>query len=281
MPRERARQTRYRGSGRCGVFTNETVFSLTERPGDLPSSGRPLGRLAKPSAAWVRGYHFSEGRSPAGREEGRRQDFAGNIPARGIGPSEHRAAQSHPTGAASAVTYERNGRIETSRSRDTVGAGRPPNLEGLDLDGPARDDLQKGVRWTNTSGPPIPASLPPEMFVLPIQVYAHGRRHGAHRAQERPFSRAVKAELPHHSWVTYTDPNRSVGDSAMMPRKMGLPSIPRETPSRGRQGVVRGTEGFVKIHVKRGTDRIVGATIDARQRGEMISEGSCIARASG
>jgi len=83
---------------------------------------------------------------------GRREEtgFCRKYSARGIGPSEHRAAQSHPTGAASAVTYERNGRIETSRSRDTVGAGRPPNLEGLDLDGPARDDLQKGVRWTNT-----------------------------------------------------------------------------------------------------------------------------------
>jgi pyruvate/2-oxoglutarate dehydrogenase complex dihydrolipoamide dehydrogenase (E3) component len=32
------------------------------------------------------------------------------------------------------------------------------------------------------------------------------------------------------------------------------------------------TEGFVKVHVRRGTDRIVGATIVARRAGEMISE---------
>ena len=32
------------------------------------------------------------------------------------------------------------------------------------------------------------------------------------------------------------------------------------------------TEGFVKIHCKRGTDRILGATIVARHAGEMISE---------
>lgn len=31
-------------------------------------------------------------------------------------------------------------------------------------------------------------------------------------------------------------------------------------------------EGFVKIHVKRGTDKIVGATIVARNAGDMISE---------
>ena len=32
------------------------------------------------------------------------------------------------------------------------------------------------------------------------------------------------------------------------------------------------TEGFVKVHVRRGSDRIVGATIVARHAGEMISE---------
>ena len=31
-------------------------------------------------------------------------------------------------------------------------------------------------------------------------------------------------------------------------------------------------EGFVKIHVKKGTDRILGATIVARHAGDMISE---------
>ena len=32
------------------------------------------------------------------------------------------------------------------------------------------------------------------------------------------------------------------------------------------------TEGFVKIHVKQGTDQIVGATIVATQAGEMLNE---------
>ncbi|MCB0123648.1 MAG: FAD-containing oxidoreductase, partial [Caldilineaceae bacterium] len=32
------------------------------------------------------------------------------------------------------------------------------------------------------------------------------------------------------------------------------------------------TEGFVKIHVKKGTDKIVGATIVASEAGEMINE---------
>jgi pyruvate/2-oxoglutarate dehydrogenase complex dihydrolipoamide dehydrogenase (E3) component len=31
-------------------------------------------------------------------------------------------------------------------------------------------------------------------------------------------------------------------------------------------------EGFVKVHVRRGTDKILGATIVARHAGEMISE---------
>jgi pyruvate/2-oxoglutarate dehydrogenase complex dihydrolipoamide dehydrogenase (E3) component len=32
------------------------------------------------------------------------------------------------------------------------------------------------------------------------------------------------------------------------------------------------TEGFVKIHVKKGTDKILGATIVASQAGEMLNE---------
>ena len=32
------------------------------------------------------------------------------------------------------------------------------------------------------------------------------------------------------------------------------------------------TDGFVKIHVRAGSDRIVGATVVARHAGEMISE---------
>jgi pyruvate/2-oxoglutarate dehydrogenase complex dihydrolipoamide dehydrogenase (E3) component len=37
--------------------------------------------------------------------------------------------------------------------------------------------------------------------------------------------------------------------------------------------VLDGTpEGFVKVHVRRGTDRIVGATIVAPHAGEMLSE---------
>ena len=32
------------------------------------------------------------------------------------------------------------------------------------------------------------------------------------------------------------------------------------------------TDGFVKVHVRKGTDRILGATVVARHAGEMISE---------
>ena len=31
-------------------------------------------------------------------------------------------------------------------------------------------------------------------------------------------------------------------------------------------------DGFVKVHVKKGTDQILGATVVARHAGEMISE---------
>ena len=59
-----------------------------------------------------------------------------------------------------------------------------------------------------------------------------------------------------------------------MRNSRGSPSIPsssHSTPSIARSSTVR-PRGFVKVHVRRGTDRIVGATIVSPYAGEMISE---------
>ena len=38
------------------------------------------------------------------------------------------------------------------------------------------------------------------------------------------------------------------------------------------RAVLEGAEGFVKVHVKKGTDQILGATVVAENAGDMISE---------
>ena len=76
-------------------------------------------------------------------------------------------------------------------------------------------------------------------------------------------------------WCTYTDPEIAhVGLYVREARERDIPvktfTIPMHDVDRA---IADGEEeGFVKIHVKEGTDRILGATIVARHAGEMINE---------
>ena len=76
-------------------------------------------------------------------------------------------------------------------------------------------------------------------------------------------------------WVTYTDPE--VAHVGMYERDARERGIEVDTFVRPLSEVDRAVldgedEGFVKVHVKRGTDKILGATIVARHAGEMVSE---------
>lgn len=75
-------------------------------------------------------------------------------------------------------------------------------------------------------------------------------------------------------WTVYTDPEIAhVGQFPHQAEAQGLAvdtfAINIEDTDRGRTDA---EEGIVKIYVKKGTDKILGATIIARHAGEMISE---------
>jgi pyruvate/2-oxoglutarate dehydrogenase complex dihydrolipoamide dehydrogenase (E3) component len=76
-------------------------------------------------------------------------------------------------------------------------------------------------------------------------------------------------------WCTYTDPEIAhVGLYVKEAREKNIPvktiTVPMHEVDRA---IADGEEeGFVKIHVKEGTDRILGATVVARHAGEMISD---------
>jgi pyruvate/2-oxoglutarate dehydrogenase complex dihydrolipoamide dehydrogenase (E3) component len=77
-------------------------------------------------------------------------------------------------------------------------------------------------------------------------------------------------------WCTYTDPEIAhVGLSGAQAEERGLAvdTLVRPLLGGGSRRSVDGEEqGFVKVHLRRGTDKIVGATIVARHAGEMIGE---------
>ncbi|MEP7084269.1 MAG: mercuric reductase [Betaproteobacteria bacterium] len=75
-------------------------------------------------------------------------------------------------------------------------------------------------------------------------------------------------------WCTYTDPEIAhVGIYVRQARERGIPvktfTVPMHDVDRA---IIDGEEdGFVKIHVREGTDKILGATVVARHAGEMIN----------
>ena len=76
-------------------------------------------------------------------------------------------------------------------------------------------------------------------------------------------------------WTTYTDPEIAhVGMYERDARERGIAveTFTKDFSDADRPILDGEEEGFVKIHVRKGTDRILGATIVARHAGEMISE---------
>jgi pyruvate/2-oxoglutarate dehydrogenase complex dihydrolipoamide dehydrogenase (E3) component len=76
-------------------------------------------------------------------------------------------------------------------------------------------------------------------------------------------------------WCTYTDPEIAhVGLYVRQAHERDIPVKTFTIPMHDVDRAITDSEetGFVKVHVKERTDRIVGATIVARHAGEMINE---------
>jgi pyruvate/2-oxoglutarate dehydrogenase complex dihydrolipoamide dehydrogenase (E3) component len=76
-------------------------------------------------------------------------------------------------------------------------------------------------------------------------------------------------------WCTYTDPEVAhVGlyEEEAHRRGINIQTFVQPLADVGRAVLDNETEGFLKIHVRRGTDRILGATLVATHAGEIISE---------
>ena len=76
-------------------------------------------------------------------------------------------------------------------------------------------------------------------------------------------------------WCTYTDPEIAhvgLNEAEAEAKGVRLQTLVVQMRDIDRALTDGQEEGFLKIHVKRGTDRIVGATIVARHAGELISE---------
>jgi pyruvate/2-oxoglutarate dehydrogenase complex dihydrolipoamide dehydrogenase (E3) component len=157
-----------------------------------------------------------------------------------------------------------------------VAAGRLPNVEGLNLESAGVEvDVRAGIRVNDhlqTTNPRIYAAGD----VCMSWKFTHAADAAAKLAvQNALFLRTQRLSSLVMPWCTYTDPEVAhVGLSEREAGERGIAidtyRVPLEQVNRA---VVDGEdEGFVKLHVARGRDRILGATIVAAHAGEMISE---------
>ena len=270
------------GIAQAGYLTNETVFNLTRRPARLlVIGGGALG------CEMAQAFHRLGSKVIIVQREPR------------FLPQEEREAvqllqqsfqrdgmQLHLDTEVQRVEPTAQGKVvhllkqakETAVTVDEVfvAAGRAPNVQGLNLEA-------AGVRYNDEKGVHVNDFLQtsnPAIYAAGDVCLATQYTHMAEASARIVVQNALFGGRKRHSaltvpWCTFTDPEIAhVGLYVRQAHEQKIPvktfTVPMNDVDRA---IADGEEvGFVKIHVKAGSDRILGATIVGRHAGEMINE---------
>jgi pyruvate/2-oxoglutarate dehydrogenase complex dihydrolipoamide dehydrogenase (E3) component/uncharacterized membrane protein YdjX (TVP38/TMEM64 family) len=270
------------GLAEAGYLTNETVFNLTQRPPRLAViGGGPIGcelaqafqRLGSQVSLFHKNAHLLD------RED---MDAAALVQQTFIREGiavllDAKITRVERNGAGKIIWYESQGKEERLAVDEIlIGTGRAPNIEGLNLGAVGvQYDPRKGVLVNDclqTTNPRIYAAGD----VCMAWKFTHAADFAARLViQNALFLGRKKASALTMPWCTYTDPEIAhVGLYERDARERGieLDTYVREFKEVDRAVLDGEEEGFVKFHVRKGRDEILGATIVARHAGEMISE---------
>ncbi|MEO6974173.1 MAG: mercuric reductase [Rhodoferax sp.] len=157
-----------------------------------------------------------------------------------------------------------------------TGIGHLPNVQGLNLEAAGVNyDAADGIRIDDfmcTANPRIYAAGDVCLKHQYTQTARAAARIVVQNALFRGRERLSSLVIP---WCTFTDPE--IANVGLYVREANRRNIPIKTftiPMHEIDRAVIDSEdaGFVKIHVREGTDRILGATLVARDAGSMINE---------
>lgn len=275
-------------------LTTDTAFDLTAAPGRMAIiGGGPVGcELAQAFqrlGVTIRLFHDEarllereDADASAIVEKALRRDGVSVV----VGARIHRVDS---RGNAHAITYESN--AATAREEVDavlVTAGRTPNTHGLNLE-------TAGIEFTSNGAVRVDDFL----RTTNPRVYAAGDvclpwkfTHAADAAARIVVQNALFATGPlgrrrvsalTMSWCTFTDPevaHAGLSEREARDRGIDVETFTQPLASLDRAMTDATTDGFVKLHTRRGSGRIVGATVVAPRAGELISEVS-VAMAAG
>lgn len=269
------------GLATAGYLTNETVFNLTTLPPRLAVIGSgPVGcELAQAFARFGSSVTLlGHGPQLLGREE---SAAAGILRAAMVREGVElqlgvNILGVERRGAAKVLRLQHHGaEREAVVDEILVGVGRAPNLEGLELErGGIRYD-QAGVQVSDTL-----QTSNPQVYAAGDICFPYKFTHTADALARIVIANALflgrqKSSALTIPWCTYTDPEIAhVGMDAQQAAARGLAVTTLTVPlAEIDRALLDGEEaGFARVHLQRGTDKILGATIVARHAGEMISE---------
>ncbi len=270
------------GLAEAGFLTNETVFSLTERPDNLVViGGGPIGvelaqafnRLGSKVTIIQRNEQFLP------REDRDAAELLGRVLEREGIVCKLRTQVARvevKEGMKVLRTAGPNGEETIEADAILVAVGRVPNVETLNLEA-------AGVEYDNVQG----IKINPYMQTTNKHIYAAGDvcypymfTHMAEATariviQNAMFVRSAKHRSLTIPWCTYTDPE--IAHVGLYDKDAEARNIEVETFFKSFADVDRAVldgdeEGFIKIHVKKGKSKILGATIVARNAGDLLSE---------
>ena len=278
----RAADPRVPGLAEAGFLTNETVFSLTERPPRLAvMGGGPIGcelaqafqRLGSQVVLFHKNPHILN------REDADAAEIVQNVFVREgirlILNSVVREVQM--VNGEKIIHFESEGRTDSlAVDQILVGVGRAPNVDNMDLE-------SSGIQYDQRRG----VVADDELRTTNPNVYAAGDicmnykfTHAADAAARIVIRNALfrgsrKLSALTMPWCTYTDPE--IAHVGMYEKDASQKGIQVDTFMRPLNEVDRAIadgeeDGFVKVHTRKGSGEILGATIVAAHAGEMISE---------
>jgi pyruvate/2-oxoglutarate dehydrogenase complex dihydrolipoamide dehydrogenase (E3) component len=284
----------------AGYYTNETIFSLTTLPPRLGVLGAgPMGsEMAQAfarfgSQVWLferMGHLLPREDADAAQIVQAQMARDGvtcvfNAKVVGVGPLNRAKIIQYqldqPSSRLGGLEEGGTSVKEVDVDEILVAVGRAPNVEGLDLE-------KVGVEYDQRIGVKVNSRLQttnPRIYAAGDICFPFKFTHTADALAQIVIQNALfphvmglgyaTTESLNIPWCTYTSPELShVGLYESEAREKGISIETYTHPlSEVDRAILDGQEeGFARVHVKTGTDRILGATIVAAHAGEMISE---------
>ncbi len=270
------------GLAEGGFLTNESIFNLTQLPRRLAViGGGPIGcelaqafqRLGSQVTLLHKHAHLLDREDADAAKIVQRRFLAEGVQLK-LNCEWDRITRSAD---GRTVHFRTNGSAETIAVDEILAStGRAPNVAGLNLEAVGvKYDARRGVAVNDrlqTTNPRIYAAGD----VCLKWKFTHAADAAARIViQNALFLGRRRLSALNVPWCTYTDPE--VAHIGLHEHEASQTGAAVDIFCRPLHAVDRAitdgeTDGFVKIFVARGSDRILGATIVARHAGEMISE---------